>query len=869
MIKFTQYRQGFSHFVAGILFLLLPVAMLSMVLLKNNLHYIQVTTHSYWLYTAYLCVGMLSSYILFAFRFRFLPISILLFFTLAWLEYLVDSLSDAEFDAFYLSVHYISFVVLLGIGWLIGWMFQRVRFAAIICSVFFLIIHIMLLSKEKLFSVEDLLRQFIPLVLFSVYIIFTAEALRASMQRGWKFWLRFLGRLLAFVFMMFWISSGIIMLLYPKLEAKMNESNSTTAQGENQQLKQNQDGSVNNQDQMGLSGNNRRNNNPEPLFCAHIDHTFSGTDYPNPLYLTSFHFTKFDTLTETFERDTSSLFCEEYVPDPVSIPLFFTSVDSIALKREKAIKAKKVVETEIYKTRLSAHAFIAPSTGFFVQPITVEKDFQHQFKFAYRAKSYVSELNSAYFIYNSDDPQVKLFQETRYAILRKAKPSSVLDADFLQYYTYFPLQGQYRGVKRLADSLCNDQATTIDKVLAVKNYFLQKDTKGKQVYQYADNPGIPGLPAASKLLYFLFENKKGYCAYYAAATVALLRAVGVPSRIVTGFMTVDRSDKNKGWYWYYEDQAHAWVQVYFPEYGWIDFDTTVGNEDAQESPAPDGTPPMQPPKPVIALSGRVLAVDTSNGIVKLWSENVIFKDTEFKNVNDSFQIDARQANVWIDTAKSSLAYLNDTMYVMMVSYSEKLNISMGDKKLESLRKKWPSPIPVDDIFFKTTNKKYQNNQPSQIKKSWSFKQIFLLSIVITLLIGLLLLLLPFLHLKYYERKTIRAKTPELKTQHAMKLVHFLVYLFHIQRADYTLKGMAKFKVDQVYGTNMGKLVDLYFKVQYAQQPLTEQEAIFINEFYNKFKKQLLAKFTTNHRIKAFINLNHYFNYYQTLGIHSK
>ena len=59
-------------------------------------------------------------------------------------------------------------------------------------------------------------------------------------------------------------------------------------------------------------------------------------------------------------------------------------------------------------------------------------------------------------------------------------------------------------------------------------------------------------------MYFLFENRKGYCAYYAGATLFMLRSLGIPSRIAVGFLTVDRSGgKNKGWYWYYADQAHA------------------------------------------------------------------------------------------------------------------------------------------------------------------------------------------------------------------------------------------------------------------------------------------------------------------------
>ncbi|RYZ24981.1 MAG: transglutaminase domain-containing protein, partial [Sphingobacteriales bacterium] len=142
-------------------------------------------------------------------------------------------------------------------------------------------------------------------------------------------------------------------------------------------------------------------------------------------------------------------------------------------------------------------------------------------------------------------------------------------------------------------------------------------------------PGVPDIPSASKLSYFLFDNHKGYCAYYAGATLFMLRALGIPSRIAVGFLTMDRSDKNKGWYWYYADQAHAWVQVYFPGYGWLDFDTTVGNSDAQESPKPDGTPPMQPPRAWLAADGIVENVDTLKKLLRLQVRHMVFHDKEY------------------------------------------------------------------------------------------------------------------------------------------------------------------------------------------------------------------------------------------------
>ena len=88
----------------------------------------------------------------------------------------------------------------------------------------------------------------------------------------------------------------------------------------NSMLKKNKDGTVENQDQLPVSNNNNRSN--ELIFCAYIDNFFENSDYPNPLYMTSYYFTKFDTLTETFERDSLMPFKDEFAPEPNQIPLF-------------------------------------------------------------------------------------------------------------------------------------------------------------------------------------------------------------------------------------------------------------------------------------------------------------------------------------------------------------------------------------------------------------------------------------------------------------------------------------------------------------------------------------------------------------------
>ncbi|MDR1902897.1 MAG: hypothetical protein LBQ88_11520, partial [Treponema sp.] len=91
-------------------------------------------------------------------------------------------------------------------------------------------------------------------------------------------------------------------------------------------------------------------------------------------------------------------------------------------------------------------------------------------------------------------------------------------------------------------------------------------------YRYSLKPGIA--PDGDQLGYFLFEAKKGYCSYYAFAMTLLLRSLGIPSRAAVGFF-IDPEQNTFDYYPVRSDMAHAWVEVYFPQYGWIEFDPTT------------------------------------------------------------------------------------------------------------------------------------------------------------------------------------------------------------------------------------------------------------------------------------------------------
>ncbi len=119
-------------------------------------------------------------------------------------------------------------------------------------------------------------------------------------------------------------------------------------------------------------------------------------------------------------------------------------------------------------------------------------------------------------------------------------------------------------VRLLAEQITNGLETPYDKAKAIEAY----------LRQLPYNLRISG-PAAGQdgVDYFLFDEQEGYCDYYASAMVVMLRSVGVPARYVRGYA---RAQKEEGVYRLLESDGHAWPEVFFPDYGWVEFEPTGG-----------------------------------------------------------------------------------------------------------------------------------------------------------------------------------------------------------------------------------------------------------------------------------------------------
>ena len=148
------------------------------------------------------------------------------------------------------------------------------------------------------------------------------------------------------------------------------------------------------------------------------------------------------------------------------------------------------------------------------------------------------------------------------AVLRRA-PS--VSPDYLrQKYLQLPSTLPQR-VRDLAHRVAGNESNPYDIAERIESYL-------RTTYHYAPQVKAPP-PGRDPVDYFLFDLKEDFCEYFASAMTVMLRELGVPARVVEGY-TTGALDPNTGKYVVKELDAHAWVEAYFPTYGWIEFEPT-------------------------------------------------------------------------------------------------------------------------------------------------------------------------------------------------------------------------------------------------------------------------------------------------------
>jgi transglutaminase-like putative cysteine protease len=169
---------------------------------------------------------------------------------------------------------------------------------------------------------------------------------------------------------------------------------------------------------------------------------------------------------------------------------------------------------------------------------------------------------------------------------------------YVRRYLQLPAELPQR-VRDLAAQITSGTRGEYEAVMAVQTW-LQTNTR----YDLTVPREPDGVDAVD---HFLFETRRGFCEHIASAMAVLLRAEGIPTRIVTGYGPGERNPFT-GYYEVRNADAHAWLEVYYPRVGWIAYDPTFG---VPAVPDGWGTPVGAD---LLAWAGRHLAATVPAGM---------------------------------------------------------------------------------------------------------------------------------------------------------------------------------------------------------------------------------------------------------------
>ena len=139
---------------------------------------------------------------------------------------------------------------------------------------------------------------------------------------------------------------------------------------------------------------------------------------------------------------------------------------------------------------------------------------------------------------------------------------SEVSAPIKARYTELPESVPQR-VHDLAQEIAGGYDNPYDQARALEQFLRQ--------YPYSLDVDLPP-ENVDPVDYFLFDLQRGYCDYYASSMVVMARSLGLPARMAVGFLSQD-PDEN-GVQTIYQLNGHSWAEIYFPEYGWVEFEPT-------------------------------------------------------------------------------------------------------------------------------------------------------------------------------------------------------------------------------------------------------------------------------------------------------
>lgn len=242
---------------------------------------------------------------------------------------------------------------------------------------------------------------------------------------------------------------------------------------------------------------------------------------------------------------------------------------------------------------------------------------------------------------NNNQPYGVEYSVPRFSVTKLqqviSSEQSRLAPEFVAKYTQLPANLPPE-IHELALEVTEGQETWFDKARAVEKYF------DKAIFTYNQkNVAVPGRND-DYVAQFLFETQVGYCDNFSTSMIVMLRTLGIPARWVKGYTAGEFKEIGTNGGNIYEvtnNNAHSWVEVYFPGSGWLTFEPTPGftnnvslnfdtykNDTTPDTPVPAPVPEMEKPRTPTDNSVKESNADFS--FKDLWLDFKFFFNREWK-----------------------------------------------------------------------------------------------------------------------------------------------------------------------------------------------------------------------------------------------
>jgi hypothetical protein len=210
--------------------------------------------------------------------------------------------------------------------------------------------------------------------------------------------------------------------------------------------------------------------------------------------------------------------------------------------------------------------FVAPNAVSILGGFNGESPNPMNVRRAYVFRDFTGSLSNPFRNY----APVRYFGVSRLPTLQPAKlRAASTDYPEVVRETYLQLPQLDKRILPFTQTVTARATNPYDKAVAIENYLRTR---------FAYTLDLTGNVDKDPLATFLFKTRAGHCEYFASAMAIMLRAIGIPSREVNGFLPGEYNDLG-GDYIVRASDAHSWVEAYFPGTGWVTFDPTPASNE--------------------------------------------------------------------------------------------------------------------------------------------------------------------------------------------------------------------------------------------------------------------------------------------------